>query len=133
MRRRDFIGAFASATIAWPLSARAQQQGRTAYVAVFSYLKENDTEARSYNETWQKRLAELGWSQGRNLKIAYRYTGGDAGLMRQYAAELAASDVDVVLVAGGSHVRPLQQVTSSLPIVFVQVADAVGTGFVQSL
>ena len=133
MRRRDFIRAFAGTAITLPLAARAQQQPRTAYVAHFSYLKENDTEAKSYNETWLKRLAELGWSQGRNLKIAYRYTGGDAALMRQYAEELAASNVDAVLVAGGSHVRPLQQVTRTLPIVFVQVADAVGTGFVQSL
>jgi putative ABC transport system substrate-binding protein len=133
MRRRDFIRAFAGTAIAWPMAARAQRQKQTAYVAVFSYLKENDTEAKSYNETWLKRLAELGWSQGRNLKIAYRYTGGDAALIRQYAAELAASDAEVVLVAGGSHVRPLQQVTHTLPIVFVQVADAVGTGFVQSL
>jgi putative tryptophan/tyrosine transport system substrate-binding protein len=133
MRRRDFIRTIAGTAVTWPIAAWARQQGRTAYVAHFSYLKENDPEAKSYNETWLKRLAELGWSQGRNLKIAYRYTGGNADLIRQYAAELAASDVDVVLVAGGSHVRPLQQVTQTLPIVFVQVADAVGTGLVQSL
>jgi putative ABC transport system substrate-binding protein len=89
--------------------------------------------AASYNETWLKRLAELGWSSGRNLKIAYRYTGGNADLNRQYAAELAASGVDVVLVAGGAQVRPLQQVTRTLPIVFVEVSDAVGTGLVLSL
>jgi putative ABC transport system substrate-binding protein len=69
----------------------------------------------------------------RPLKIAYRYTGGNADLTRQYAAALAKSDVEVVLVAGGAQVRALQQVTHTLPIVFVEVSDAVGTGLVQSL
>jgi len=96
-------------------------------------LKENDPAAKSYNETWLKRLAEFGWSQDRNLKIAYRYTGGYADLTRQYVAALAKSDVEVVLVAGGAQVRVLQQVAPTLPIVFVEVSDAVGTGLVQSL
>ena len=133
MKRREFIALVGGAAAAWPVTSRGQQQGRTAYVAVFSYSKENDPAAKSYNEAWLKRLSEFGWSQGRNLKIAYRYTGGNADLIRQYAAELAASDVDVVLVAGASHIRPLQQVTRTLPIVFVEVSDAVGAGFVQSL
>jgi putative ABC transport system substrate-binding protein len=133
MKRREFIALVGGAAAAWPVTSRGQQQGRTAYVAVFSYSKENDPAAKSYNEAWLKRLFEFGWSQGRNLKIAYRYTGGNADLIRQYAAELAASDVDVVLVAGASHIRPLQQVTRTLPIVFVEVSDAVGAGFVQSL
>ncbi len=134
MKRREFIALVGgAAAAAWPVTSRGQQQGRTAYVAVFSYSKENDPAAKSYNEAWLKRLSEFGWSQGRNLKIAYRYTGGNADLIRQYAAELAASDVDVVLVAGASHIRPLQQVTRTLPIVFVEVSDAVGAGFVQSL
>jgi len=133
MGRREFVALLGGAAAAWPVTSRGQQQGRTAYVAVFSYSKENDPAAKSYNEAWLKRLSEFGWSQGRNLKIAYRYTGGNADLIRQYAAELAASDVDVVLVAGASHIRPLQQVTRTLPIVFVEVSDAVGAGFVQSL
>ncbi len=133
MKRREFIALVGGAAAAWPVTSRGQQQGRTAYVAVFSYSKENDPAAKSYNEAWLKRLSEFGWSQGRNLKVAYRYTGGNADLIRQYAAELAASDVDVVLVAGASHIRPLQQVTRTLPIVFVEVSDAVGAGFVQSL
>jgi putative ABC transport system substrate-binding protein len=133
MKRREFIALVGGAAAAWPVTSRGQQQGRTAYVAVFSYSKKNDPAAKSYNEAWLKRLSEFGWSQGRNLKIAYRYTGGNADLIRQYAAELAASDVDVVLVAGASHIRPLQQVTRTLPIVFVEVSDAVGAGFVQSL
>ena len=132
MKRRDFIKLVGGAAATWPVTTRAQQ-GRTAYVAVFSYSKENDPEAKFYNETWLKRLAKFGWSQGRNLQIEYRYTGGNADLVQQYAAELAALNPDVVLVAGGRQVGPLQQVTRTLPIVFVQVSDAVGTGFVQSL
>ena len=132
MKRRDFIKLVGGAAATWPVTTRAQQ-GRTAHVAVFSYSKENDPEAKFYSETWLKRLAEFGWSQGRNLRIEYRYTGGNADLVQQYAAELAALNPDVVLVAGGRQVGPLQQVTRTLPIVFVQVSDAVGTGFVQSL
>jgi putative tryptophan/tyrosine transport system substrate-binding protein len=130
MKRREFITLIGGA-VAWPVTSRGQQ--RSAYVAVFSYQKENDPAAKSYNEIWLKRLAEFGWSQDRNLKIAYRYTGGNAALVRQYAAELAASGVEVVLVAGGFQVGSLQQVTRTLPIVFVEVSDAIGTGFVQSL
>jgi putative ABC transport system substrate-binding protein len=96
MRRRELIKLLGGAATAWPFAARAQQQARTAYIAVFSYLKEDDPAAKSYNETLLKRLAELGWSQGRNLRIAYRYTGGNAALVRQYATELASLGVDVV-------------------------------------
>ena len=67
MKRRDFIKLVGGAAATWPVTTRAQQ-GRTAYVAVFSYSKENDPEAKFYNETWLKRLAEFGWSQGRNLQ-----------------------------------------------------------------
>jgi putative ABC transport system substrate-binding protein len=130
--RREFITVVGGA-VAWPTVARGQQQTRTAHIGVFSYLRENDPEAKVYIEAFLKRLAEFGWSQGSNLRIEYRWTGGDAALIRQYAAELSVLALDVVLVAGGSHVGPLQQVTRMLPIVFVQVADAVGSGFVESL
>ena len=130
--RRKFI-ALVGGAVAWPTVARGQQQRRTAHIGVFNYLRENDPEAKVYTEAFLTRLAELGWSQGSNLRIDYRWTGGNAALIRQYATELSALALDVVLVAGGSHVGPLQQVTRTLPIVFVQVADAVGSGFVESL
>jgi putative ABC transport system substrate-binding protein len=130
--RREFITVVGGA-VAWPTVARGQQQRRTAHIGVFSYLRENDPEAKVYIEAFLKRMAEFGWSQGSNLRIEYRWTGGNAALIRQYAAELSVLALDVVLVAGGSHVGPLQQVTRMLPIVFVQVADAVGSGFVESL
>jgi len=130
--RREFITLLGGAA-AWPTVARGQQQRRTAHIGVFSYLRENDQRAKVYIEAFLKGVAEFGWSQGSNLRIEYRYTGGNAALIRQYATELSALAVDVVLVAGGSHVGPLQQVTRTLPIVFVEAADAVGSGFVESL
>ena len=111
MRRRDFITLVGGAAAAWPLAARAQQQRRTAHIGVFSYLRENDQQAKVYIEAFLKGLAEFGWSQGSNLRIEYRYTGGNAALIRQYATELSALALDVVLVAGGSQVGLLQQVT----------------------
>jgi putative tryptophan/tyrosine transport system substrate-binding protein len=74
----------------------------------------------------------LGWS-GNNLQIDFRWTGGSADLIRKYAAELVALNPDVIFIAGGSHVGAMQQVTRTVPIVFVEVADAVGGGFVESL
>jgi putative ABC transport system substrate-binding protein len=134
MRRREFITLVGGAAAgAWPVAARGQQQRRTANIGVFSYSRENDPQANGYLEAFLKRLAEFGWSQGANLRIEYRWTGGNAALIRQYATELSAAALDVVLVAGGSHVGLLQQVTHTLPIVFVEVADAVGSGFVESL
>jgi putative tryptophan/tyrosine transport system substrate-binding protein len=132
LKRREFLSLLGAAT-AWPTVARGQQQGRTAHIGVFSYSGENDQQAKVYIETFLKGLAEFGWSQGSNLRIEYRYTGGNAALIRQYATELSALALDVVLVAGGAQVGPLQQVTRTLPIVFVETSDAVGSGFVESL
>src|SRR5215467_845389 len=100
LRRREFITLFGGA-VASPTLARGQQQGRTAHIGVFSYSRENDPQAKVYIEAFLKRLAEFGWSQGANLRIEYRWTGGDAALIPQYAAELSVLALDVVLVAGG--------------------------------
>jgi putative ABC transport system substrate-binding protein len=132
LKRREFVSLLGGA-VAWPTVARGQQQRRTASVAVFSYSTENDPQAKFYIEAFLKGLAEFGWSQESNLRIEYRWTGGNAALIPQYAAELSALGLDVVLVAGGRQVGPLQQVTRTLPIVFVETADAVGSGFVESL
>jgi len=102
-------------------------------VGVFVYFKEEDLLLKSYVAAFQKQLAVLGWSVGNNVQIDYRWTGGNPDLIRKYAAELIALKPDVILVAGGSHVGPAQQVTRTVPIVFVEVADAVGGGFIESL
>ena len=132
MRRRQFIAILGGAA-ASPLLARAQTPQRMRRLGVFMYLVEQDQESKSYIAALTARLKELGWTVGNNLQVDYRWTGGDAARIRQYAAELVALAPDVILAAGGSHVGPLQQVTRTIPIVFVQVADAVGGGFVESL
>ena len=131
--RREFITLLGGAAGAWPLAARAQQPAGMRRIGVLLYLNEQDVEAETYLAAFVKQLSELGWRTGGNLQIDYRWTGGNAARLRQYAAELVALAPDVILAAGGSHVGPLQQLTHTIPIVFVQVADPVGFGFVESL
>ena len=83
--------------------------------------------------TFREGLAQLGWTEGHNLRIDYRWSAGDIERIRRYAAELVALGPDVILAYGGSVVGPLQQVSSTVPIVFVEVIDPVGAGFVTSL
>ena len=111
----------------------AQQSAPMRHLGVLLYLKQNDPESQIYLTAFREGLQKAGWLVGRNLEIEYRWTGGDPQLTRKYAAELVALNPHVILTAGGAQVGPLQEVTRSIPIVFVQVADAVGAGFVNSL
>jgi putative ABC transport system substrate-binding protein len=131
MRRREFISLLGGAAATWPLHARAQQPEPMRRVGVLVYFTEPDLTLNAYIEEFRNQLLTLGWRN--KVQIEYRWTGGNAELIRQYPAELVALKPDVILVAGGSHVGPLQQVTRAIPIVFVEVADAVGGGFVDSL
>ncbi len=133
MQRREFISLLSGSAVAWPLGARAQQPERTRRIGVLMFLAADDPEAKTYIAAFLQQLQELGWTVGRNVQIDYRSTAGEADLIRKYAAELIALGPDVILTVGGSHVGPLQQATRTVPIVFVQVADAVGGGFVNSL
>ena len=121
------------ALLAAPPTPQAQQPERMRRLAVLHYLRENDPEGRTYVTAFLQTLQALGWTVDRNVRVDYRWTGGDPDRVRKYAEELVALAPDVILVAGGSHVGPLQQATRSLPVVFVQVTDAVGGGFVNSL
>jgi len=133
LKRRDFITLLGGTAVAWPLAAQAQQATPMRRVGVFVYFKEEDALLNAYLSAFREQLRTLGWMVGNNLGTDYRWTGGDAELIRRYAAELVALKPDVILAAGGSHVGSLQQVTRTVPIVFVEVADAVGGGFVTSL
>jgi putative tryptophan/tyrosine transport system substrate-binding protein len=133
MRRRAFITLLGGAA-AWPLVARAQQPGGgMRRIGVLMNLSENDPEAQRLVTTFREGLAELGWIDGRNLRIDYRWSAGDIERIRRFAAELVALAPDVILAYGGSVVGPLQQVSRTVPIVFVEVIDPVGAGFVTSL
>src|SRR3974390_1718440 len=130
LKRRDVLALAGSAAATWPLAARAQQPTRMRRIGVLTFLAADNPESKIYIAAFLQQLQELGWTVGNNLHIDYRSTAGKVDLVRKYAAELIALAPDVILTAGGPHVGPLQQATRTVPIVFVQVADAVGGGFV---
>jgi putative ABC transport system substrate-binding protein len=135
MQRRDFITLIggAAATAAWPVAAYAQQADRLRLIGSLNILAEDDPESRRRIAAFKQSLQELGWIEGGNVRIETRWAGGDDGLLRKHAAELAALAPDVILTSGSVTVRPVQQATGRVPIVFVQVVDPVGSGYVDSL
>jgi putative tryptophan/tyrosine transport system substrate-binding protein len=92
-----------------------------------------DPEAQVRSTVFAQSLQQLGWTVGRNLQIDYRFAGGEADRIRQYAAELVALAPDVIMTVGSSTVAPMQQATRTIPVVFTNLADPVGAGIVQSL
>jgi putative ABC transport system substrate-binding protein len=132
MRRREFIALIGGAAASWPLAARAQQVAAMRRVGALMNISENDPEARGLVAAFREGLAQLGWVDGRNLRFDYRWSAGDVELIRKYAAELVALNPDVILAYGGSVVGPLLQVSRTVPIVFAEVVDPVGAGFVES-
>jgi putative ABC transport system substrate-binding protein len=133
IRRREFISLLGGTAVAWPLAARAQQPGGVRRIGVLLGTAEDDPESPVRVAAFLQALQELGWIEGRNLRIDYRWTAGDADRRRNYAAELVALVPDVILAHGGSVVAALQQASRTVPIVFVSVVDPVGAGFVASL
>ena len=132
MKRREFVKLIAGATVAWPPMVRAQQSGATRHIGALMNRTANEPQASSFVGAFAQGLAELGWTIGRNLRIEYRWGADDVDLERRYAAELVALAPDVILAAGTLSVAALQRVTRTLPIVFVNVTDPVGAGFVDS-
>ena len=132
MKRRAFITLLGGAAAGWPLAARAQQGERMRRIAVLMPLAADEPESLARVGAFLQGLQALGWTDGRNVRIEYRWAAGDAE-RRKYAAEVVALAPDIILANGASTVAPLLQVTRTLPIVFVQVTDPVGAGFVASL
>src|SRR5262245_45148022 len=133
MRRRDFIKVIAGSIAAWPLPARAQQRERMRRVGVLAYWTADDPEGRARLTAFTQALQQLGWGEGRNLRIDTRATA-NVDELRRHAAELVALAPDVLVAASGTPtVAVLLQATRSVPIVFVTVIDPVGAGFVASL
>ena len=133
MRRREFIKIIAGSGVPWPLAAHAQQGERVRRIGVLIGQAVADTETTEEVGAFAQGLAELGWTIGRNVRIEYRYAGGDRSTIQKYAMELAALTPDVILASGTPSVAALQQSSRSLPIVFTVVSDPVGAGFVDSL
>jgi putative tryptophan/tyrosine transport system substrate-binding protein len=130
MRRREFI-ALVGGAAAWPLAARAQE--RMQHVGVLMTTGADDAVARARNTAFVQGLAQLGWSEGRNLRIDTRWTAANPDDIRRYAAELVALKPDVILATGSAGAGPLVLVTRTIPVVFVHVPDPVGAGFADNL
>jgi putative ABC transport system substrate-binding protein len=133
MRRRDFVALLGGAAAGWPIAAGAQQADRVRRIAMLQPLGADDPEAQLRVSAFNGRLKELGWSDGSNVRIDYRWTSGDAVRMRAQAAELVSVKPDVILGVSTPVVAALRQETLTIPIVFVQVIDPVAAGFVISL
>jgi putative tryptophan/tyrosine transport system substrate-binding protein len=132
MRRRDFIALLAGA-VAWPFAARAQQGEPMRRIGVFMNYAEDDPQSQARIAAFRQGLQELGWTAGRNVHIDYRWGVGDADRNRQNAAELVALAPDVLVASGSAVTAALQQATRTVPIVFANVFDPVGAGFVTSM
>jgi ABC-type uncharacterized transport system substrate-binding protein len=131
--RRTFITLLGGAAATWPLAARGQQGERIRRIGVLMHLPENDPETQARVRALLERLQQLGWTDGRNVRVDYRFGAADVDRSRRYAAELIALAPDVIQASGTGPVAALQQATRTVPIVFAQVPDPVNAGFVDSL
>jgi putative ABC transport system substrate-binding protein len=132
MKRREFITLFGAVT-AWPLVARAQQNEGMRRIGVLMLVGDNDVEAQARVKVLQDALRKLGWSNGRNIQFDMRWAEGKDDRARKFAKELAGLGPDVIVGHGTISARALQQATDTIPVVFVQVTNPVGAGFIASL
>jgi putative ABC transport system substrate-binding protein len=132
LRRREFVIVFGAAA-AWSFTGHAQQVERIRRVGVLIAFAENDPVARASVPAFAQAMHRLGWVEGKNIRLDYRFAAGDPVLFERYAAELVALSPDTILAGTPPAVNALRQQTSTIPIVFVLVVDPIGLGFVQSL
>jgi putative ABC transport system substrate-binding protein len=133
VKRREFITLLGGAAVAWPLAARAQQGERVRRIGVLAAYAENDPEAQVRVVAFRQALQGLGWTEGRNIAMEYRWGAGDADRARTFVAELVSLKPDVILAHGTPALTALYEATRTIPVVFVSVIDPVGAGTVQSL
>ena len=131
--RREFIAALGGTTLAWPVAARAQQPERTRRIGVLWNLAGDDPEGQTRLAAFLQGLQELGWTDGRNVRIDIRWAEDVADGFRRCSEELLTLAPDVIVASGGQSVAALQKITGGVPIVFANVVDPVGAGFVASL
>ena len=132
MRRRDLLVLLGGTAALRPLTAAAQQPERVRRVGVLIQYPENNPIGQAFVTAFAQALGRLGWVEGRNIRIDYRFAAGDPVLFKTYAAELAGMSPDAILTGGSAAVAALQQQTRTIPIVFTGVGDPIGQGFVQS-
>jgi putative ABC transport system substrate-binding protein len=132
LKRRDFLTLLSGAAAIWPFAARAQQSDKMRHIFVLQALPENDAEGQSEVDVLRQGLQALGWIQGRNLQIDFRWPGGDVDLARKYAKEAVAAKPDVLVSRSTPSTQALLAETRTIPIVFVQVADPIASGFVET-
>jgi len=130
MRRRDFVSLIGGSAVVWPLVARAQQGERIRLIGVLMPFPMGNSEGQARSAAFRQELQQLGWTEGRNLKIEYRWETGD---LRKAAAELVTLSPDVILASTTPALAALQPTTRTVPVVFAQVADPVSAGFVASM
>jgi ABC-type uncharacterized transport system substrate-binding protein len=131
--RRHFITLLGSTATAWPLGARAQQREQIRRIGVLNLLAETDLEAQTWDAAFRKRLDELGWVDGRNIRLDYRWAAGNVERLQFFAKELVALNPDLLVAITTPATAALQRDTKAIPIVFTVVSDPVGSGFVASL
>ena len=133
MRRREFISLVASAAAVWPLPGHAQQADRVRRIGVLMPFSESDAEGKLELAGFAQQLQDLGWADGRNLRIDYRWSAGDPARMQTLAKELIALQPDVIFARSTPVMAALLKQTRTIPLVFAVVSDPVGEGFVASL
>ena len=132
MRRREFIAGLGSAA-AWPVAMRAQQGDRVRRIGVLMGGDEDDPASKRYLSAFTQALADLGWIDGRNVRMDLRWGGGDPNRVRALAQELVGLHPDIIVTGGGTATVPVQRETRTIPIVFANVSDPVASGIVARL
>ena len=133
MRRRELITLIGGIATTWPVAALAQRSERVRRIGVLSPFSQADPETQALLAAFKQRFQELGWTDGRNVQFEYRFTDGNPERTRAAGAELVGLSPDVILAYANPAVSSLIQVTQTIPIVFTQASDPVGSGFVSSL
>jgi putative tryptophan/tyrosine transport system substrate-binding protein len=132
MSRREFITLLGGTAIAWPCQAHAQQLDVVRRIGVLMGFAESDREGQAFVAAFREGLQKLGWAEGRNIRIDYRWTGLDTELIQRFAKELVALRPDLILTQSTPATAELLRQTRTIPIVFALVADPIGSGFVAS-
>jgi len=133
MRRRDFIKVIAGSVAAWPFAADAAEPTRLRHVALLMAQGKNNQEAEAWLAALREGLEKLGWSEGRNIHLEFRWAGFDMELMQRQARELVGLHPDLIFTSSSPIIGTVLQLTQTIPVVFPNIVDPVGQGFAASL